>query len=109
MAQKILLKKSNVVDKLPTSAEFGELFVNYASGTGKSFLSTKKNDGSIATFHEDAYFGDLSGSVVTLSGSVINNYYDKDTIDDRDDMTFYHQRCDDMAQAVSQAIVNQFG
>lgn len=30
-------------------------------------------------------------------------------IDDRDDMTFYHQRCDDMAQAVSQAIVNQFG
>ncbi len=30
-------------------------------------------------------------------------------IDDKDDMTFYHRRCDDMAQAVSQAIVNQFG
>ena len=30
-------------------------------------------------------------------------------IDDKDDMTFYNRRCDDMAQAVSQAIVNQFG
>lgn len=84
MAQKILLKKSNVVDKLPTSAEFGEVFVNYASGNGKSFLSTKKNDGTIATFHEDAYFSTLSGNVATLSGSVVNNYYTKSNIDDRD-------------------------
>lgn len=30
-------------------------------------------------------------------------------IDDKDDMAFYSRRCDDMAQAVSQAIVSQLG
>ena len=57
MAQKVLLKKSSVQNKVPYApgVEFGELAVNYASGTGKAFLATKKYDGSMATFHEDDY------------------------------------------------------
>ena len=57
MAQKVYLKKSSVVDKTPSAngLDFGELAINYASGTGKSFLATKKYNGTIAKFHEDAY------------------------------------------------------
>ena len=57
MAQKVLLKKSNVVEKTPgaSSLEFGELAINFASGVGKSFLATKKYNSTIAKFHEDAY------------------------------------------------------
>ena len=57
MAQKIYLKKSSVVDKTPAAStmEFGELAINYASGTGKAFLTTKKYDGTMAKFHEDSY------------------------------------------------------
>jgi len=57
MAQKVYLKKSAVVDKTPSASnlEFGELAINYASGSGKSFLATEKYDGSIAKFHEDTY------------------------------------------------------
>ncbi len=57
MAQKVYLKKSAVVDKTPSASnlEFGELAINYASGSGKSFLAAEKYDGSIAKFHEDTY------------------------------------------------------
>ncbi len=92
MAQRVYLKKSAVVNKQPTPSnlEFGELVINYASGSGKSFLATKKYDGSIAVFPEKTYMdaayadsslasdvqtiGDkvdtLSGSVITLSAAV---------------------------------------
>ena len=54
MGQKVKLPKSNVIGKTPNDStmEFGELYVNYASGTGNSFLVTKKNDGSLAKFPE---------------------------------------------------------
>ena len=57
MSQKVYLKKSAVVDKTPAAStvEFGELAINYASGSGKSFLATKKYDNTMAKFHEDAY------------------------------------------------------
>ena len=57
MSQKVILKKSNVPDKTPTAStmEFGEVYVNYASGAGKSFLATKKHDGSVAKFMEKEY------------------------------------------------------
>ena len=89
MAQKVYLKKSAVVDKTPAVAgiEFGELAINYASGTGKAFLATKKYDGTIAKFHEDAYFDanyaknsditSLDSKINSVSGAVqvINNNY----------------------------------
>ena len=68
MAQKILLKKSSVVDKRPVAStlEFGELAVNYASGTGKSFLATKKYDGTLAEFPEKGY---IDGTFLTKSSA----------------------------------------
>ena len=58
MAQKVLHKRSSVLDKKPTAEqlEVGEISVNYAEGDGSSFLSIKKSDDTIATFHEDDYF-----------------------------------------------------
>ena len=69
MAQRIYLKKSSVQDKQPSAAsfEFGELAINYASGVGKSFLAAKKYDGTIATFHEDAYNDDKFATADSLS------------------------------------------
>ena len=101
MAQQVLLKKSMVVDKQPTPAslEFGELAVNYASGSGKSFLAAKKYDGTLAIFPEKQYIENtfatkdsmdsteasvaklqkainfVSGSTSALSASVVNNYW----------------------------------
>lgn len=58
MAQGVLHKRSSVLDKKPTAEqlEVGEISVNYAEGDGSSFLSIKKSDDTIATFHEDDYF-----------------------------------------------------
>lgn len=51
---KVLLPKSSVPSKSPIASAmtFGELYVNYASGTNEAFLATKKYDGTIAKFHE---------------------------------------------------------
>ena len=48
---------NNVADMKPTSdMSYGEVFVNYASGSGKSFLSTLKNGGKeMAYFMEKTY------------------------------------------------------
>ena len=82
MAQKIYLKKSSVQDKVPAAAslEFGELAINYASGTGKAFLATEKYDNTVATFHEDAYneatFADKASlSTVQADVSTIKQNY----------------------------------
>ena len=58
MVQGVLHKRSSVLDKKPTAEqlEVGEISVNYAEGDGSSFLSIKKSDDTIATFHEDDYF-----------------------------------------------------
>lgn len=72
MAQKVILKKSNQTDKIPsaTTMEFGEVYVNYASGNGKSFLATRKSDDTIAQFMEKTY----TDSVINeLSACVISN------------------------------------
>jgi len=55
---KVILKKSNQVDKIPSAVtmDYGEVYVNYASGTGKSFLATKKYDDSVALFMENEYY-----------------------------------------------------
>ena len=58
MAQKIKLKKSNIVDRMPSAStmDYGEVYVNYASGIGKAFLSTVKNGKtSVAQFMEKEY------------------------------------------------------
>lgn len=54
---RILLTKSAIPNKLPDTSgmTYGEVFVNYASGIGKSFLSTKKNDDTLAQFMEKSY------------------------------------------------------
>ena len=51
-------RKSAVPGKVPSASgmTFGEIWVNYASGTGKSFLATLKNDKkSVAQFMEKSY------------------------------------------------------
>ena len=51
-------RKSEIPGKIPSYSgmTFGEIFVNYASGTGKSFLATLKNDNkSVAQFMEKSY------------------------------------------------------
>ena len=51
-------RKSAIPGKIPSYSgmTFGEIFVNYASGTGKSFLATLKNDKkSVAQFMEKSY------------------------------------------------------
>ena len=57
MAKEILLKRSSVEGKEPavSGMSYGELFINYASGEGKSFLTTKKADDTIAKFMEKSY------------------------------------------------------
>ena len=92
MAQKVYLKKSSVIDKTPATnnMDFGELGINYASGNGKSFLLTKKYDGSYAKFHEDSYnaatfatkgeVSNISSTLNSLTGTVqtiSNNYASK--------------------------------
>lgn len=57
-SQKIVLKHSLVEDRVPDSSimEYGELYVNGASGTGKSFISTKKSgNAGVARFMEKDY------------------------------------------------------
>lgn len=43
MEQKLRLKRTNVPDKEPSAntMDYGEVYINYASGLGKSFLSSK--------------------------------------------------------------------
>ena len=51
-------RKSAIPGKIPSYSgmTFGEIFVNYASGNGKSFLATLKNDNkSVAQFMEKSY------------------------------------------------------
>ena len=84
MAQRIYLKKSSVVDRTPqaNSLEFGELTVNYASGTGKAFLAHKKYDGSIAKYHEDGYNESVYATKSDLSSiqSSLGSYATKEML-----------------------------
>jgi len=54
---KVILKKSNVQDKIPnvSGMSYGELFINYASGDGKSFIALRKHDDTVAQFMEKKY------------------------------------------------------
>ena len=72
MAQRVLHKRSSVLDKKPTAEqlEVGEISVNYAEGVGSSFLAIKKSDDTIATFHEDDYFVNIEQRVETLENTV---------------------------------------
>ena len=54
---KILFKRSSVPDRVPSAntLDYGEIALNYASGTGKSFISLKKANNKIAQFMEKDY------------------------------------------------------
>ena len=54
---KILFKRSSVPDRVPSAntLDYGEIALNYASGTGKSFISLKKANDTIAQFMEKDY------------------------------------------------------
>lgn len=54
---KILFKRSSVPDRVPSAntLDYGEIALNYASGTGKSFISLKKANDKIAQFMEKDY------------------------------------------------------
>jgi len=84
MAQKVRLKKSAVVDRTPqaNSLDFGELTINYASGSGKSFLAHKKYDGSIAKYHEDSYNESKFATKSELGGiqSSLDNFATKEML-----------------------------
>ena len=87
MAQKVLLKKSSVVNKVPSAnkLDFGELAINYASGVGQSFLATKKYDGTVAQFHEDAYNDNkfATNSKVDVIESSLGNFALSATVRDQ--------------------------
>lgn len=78
----VLLKRSKIPNRIPSASgmSYGEVMVNYASGTGTAFLATKKYDGKVAQFMEKGYNDAAYASatkVETLSSTVtnINNNY----------------------------------
>lgn len=59
------MQRSSVLDKKPNinSLTPGELTINFNSGVGKSFLCTKKNNSTIAVFHEDAHWDNIISGI----------------------------------------------
>lgn len=89
MPQKIKLKKSNVQGKIPSAEtmDYGEVYVNYASGSGNAFLATKKYDDTVAQFMEKSY-GD---SVYAFQLELHNNYAtSSSTYDAINEYTYRH-------------------
>ena len=78
-------RKSAVPGRIPaaTGMTFGEIMVNYASGAGKSFLATLKNDNkSVAQFMEKSYNDSAYASADdfdTLSSEAVKNIVLSDT------------------------------
>lgn len=77
-------KRSAVPGKIPIASDmtFGEILVNYASGTGKSFLATLKNDKKVAQFMEKEYNDSAYASADdfdTLSSEAVKNIVLSDT------------------------------
>ena len=77
-------RKSAVPGRIPaaTGMTFGEIMVNYASGTGKSFLATLKNDKKVAQFMEKEYNDSAYASADdfdTLSSEAVKNIVLSDT------------------------------
>ena len=78
-------RKSAVPGRIPAAdgMTFGEIMVNYASGAGKSFLATLKNDNkSVAQFMEKSYNDSAYASADdfdTLSSEAVKNIVLSDT------------------------------
>lgn len=77
-------RKSAVPGRIPaaTGMTFGEIMVNYASGAGKSFLATLKNDKKVAQFMEKEYNDSAYASADdfdTLSSEAVKNIVLSDT------------------------------
>ena len=77
-------RKSAVPGRIPaaTAMTFGEIMVNYASGAGKSFLTTLKNDKKVAQFMEKEYNDSAYASADdfdTLSSEAVKNIVLSDT------------------------------
>ena len=78
-------RKSAVPGRIPIASDmtFGEILVNYASGTGKSFLATLKNDNkSVAQFMEKSYNDSAYASADdfdALSSEAVKNIVLSDT------------------------------
>ena len=82
---KILFKRSSVPDRVPSAntLDYGEIALNYASGTGKSFISLKKANSEIAQFMEKdyndanyankAFVDTIDANLETLRQDVIDN------------------------------------
>jgi hypothetical protein len=74
MANKIILKKSSVADKIPTDSdlEYGELALNYRDG--KQFYKTSTNTiDTFASIDATATLTNKTLSSPTISGGTINN------------------------------------
>ena len=77
-------RKSAVPGRIPAAngMTFGEIMVNYASGAGKSFLATLKNDKKVAQFMEKEYNDSAYASADdfdTLSSEAVKNIVLSDT------------------------------
>jgi hypothetical protein len=89
MSQTIILKHSTVKDKLPSSAQYGEVFVNYHSEN--PFLATLNNQGQFEKFLSENKLNELyynksqvNDIVANLeSGGTIDfdDYYKKNEVD----------------------------
>ena len=77
-------RRSAVPGRIPDASvmTFGEIMVNYASGAGKSFLTTLKNDKKVAQFMEKEYNDSAYASADdfdTLSSEAVKNIVLSDT------------------------------
>ena len=77
-------RKSAIPGKIPSASgmSYGEIWVNYASGTGKSFLATLKNDKKVAQFMEKEYNDSAYASADdfdALSNEAVKNIVLSDT------------------------------
>ena len=55
---KIKFKRSKEIGKIPSvdKLDYGEIAINYSSGEGNAFFSTKKADNTIAMFSDNAHW-----------------------------------------------------
>ena len=75
MSQTIILKHSTVKDKLPSSAQYGEVFVNYHSEN--PFLATLNNQGQFEKFLSETK---TRGLIQDAKEDIDNSFYTKEEI-----------------------------
>ena len=66
---KIQFKRSKEIGKIPSvdNLDYGEIAINYSSGEGNAFFSTKKADNTIAMFSDNAHWDKKINKIKNLN------------------------------------------